>query len=393
MKKPSFRIGSASYSASLSQDHATKSRDCIKSEKFQKLFGDSVVVRKDIDNKGEYQTTDKGVRRCVSVGATVTGLHFDLGIIDDGISAEQANSEANLKTAVRWINKTFSNRKTDKARSPIIMVMQRLAEGDPSGDWLEKQKQGKKIKHICLPATDEYEIKPKHLAQHYVDGLMNPWRTGREVLAEQKVELGEDYSGQYGQSPIAFGGNIIKKNWFEIIPFDSLGINYGDITNDFVLDTAMTKKEQNDPSGCLTFFEHNGYLYILDWWDERLEFDPLIDAIENTAANYGDNYSNVYVEPKANGLSVVQHLENNTDLLVVEYKMLDGDKIARTKVITRYLRAGKVKLIKASWNSNFLHLLSLFPRGKHDEAVDCLVMAVDIVHNRPEIQGYDVTTY
>ena len=52
---PSMRVISGSYSSSLSIEHATKSRDIIRSDKFQLLFGDLFQMKSDSDNKSHYQ--------------------------------------------------------------------------------------------------------------------------------------------------------------------------------------------------------------------------------------------------------------------------------------------------------------------------------------------------
>lgn len=56
---PTLRIVTGSYSASLSTDHAVKSRDIIKSEKYRRLFPE-VEIKKDQDNKTHYKNTGGG---------------------------------------------------------------------------------------------------------------------------------------------------------------------------------------------------------------------------------------------------------------------------------------------------------------------------------------------
>ena len=65
---PSIRNLTASYSSSLSTDHAVKSRDIIKSDLFKNMFPD-IEIKKDQDNKTHYKNNQGGERYATSVTA------------------------------------------------------------------------------------------------------------------------------------------------------------------------------------------------------------------------------------------------------------------------------------------------------------------------------------
>ena len=96
--------------------------------------------------------------------------------------------------------------------------------------------------------------------------------------------------------------------------------------------------------------------------------------------DYGHRNSKVYIEPKASGQSVFQMLKK-LGLNVREVKMLEGDKITRANSVEPFLWGGKVKVLKGGWNDSFIEPLMSFPRGKHDEPVDCLIMALNEAFN------------
>ena len=54
-----------------------------------------------------------------------------------------------------------------------------------------------------------------------------------------------------------------------------------------------------------------------------------------------------------------------------------GKKEDRLRAFEGYLQAGKVKLIKGDWNEAFISEVVGFPSAPHDEAVDCLTMALN----------------
>jgi len=148
IKDPSIRSLTASYSSSLSTDHAVKSRDIIKSDKFTQYFP-YIEIKKDQDNKTHYKNTEGGERYATSVTGSITGFHAHLLIVDDPLNPKEASSEVERERANNFMDVTLSTRKVSKSVTPTILVMQRLHEADCTGNWLDKK--GKDLKHICLP--------------------------------------------------------------------------------------------------------------------------------------------------------------------------------------------------------------------------------------------------
>ena len=59
-----------------------------------------------------------------------------------------------------------------------------------------------------------------------------------------------------------------------------------------------------------------------------------------------------------------------------EDKPPSKDKVARVVRYKCFNRKRESKLIKRNWNEEFLNQLVRFPSAKHDDMVDCLVMAI-----------------
>src|SRR5690606_1093095 len=154
-----------------SLDHAVKSRDVIQSDKYRRFFPD-VEIRSDFNNKTHYKNTKMGERYVTSVGGTITGMHAHIIIVHDPLNPKKAASEIELAEASNSMDTTLSTRKVDKKVTWTLLVMQRLNDLDPSGNWLRKKT--KKIKHICLPATWRKNVNPPELKEKYVNGLVDP---------------------------------------------------------------------------------------------------------------------------------------------------------------------------------------------------------------------------
>ncbi len=379
-----LRIITNSYSGGLSIEHATKSKDIIKSDKYQKLFP-YVEIRRDKSGKQHYENTDGGFRYATSTGATITGFHAHVIINDDPVNPKQANSEA-LRLSANEHIKTLSSRKVDKANTPMITVMQRLHENDVTG--VELKKKSESIRHICLPAELSDKVKPVELQENYVDGLLDPKRLSREALEEARVDLGSlQYAGQYEQSPVIAGGNIVKEDWITTVKqedFDYLYNKNGRPTVHFFVDTAYTSREGNDPTGVIGAVYLDDKVYVTSATKVRKEFPELITFLPQwVKVNRYDYRSTVRIEPKANGLSVIQQLKLMTDLNVTATPSPKESKESRLRTNTGVIECGRLVIVEGGWNEDYISELCGFPAMPHDEYVDLTNYAIDYyINNR-----------
>ena len=374
---PSLTAITNSYSSDLSIEHAIKSRDIIQSPKFKRLFPNT-VIRKDKGGKEHYEYTAKGARVTTSTGSAITGFHGNVIISDDPVNPNEALSDVKRVTANEH-TKTLASRKRDKKNTPTILVMQRLHEEDVTGYLLKKH--GKTIKHICLPAEVSDKVSPPELKEKYIDGLLDPIRINNEVIEEFRLILGSDgYAKQFEQAPTSAAGNIIKKEWFQIIDkvtFDGLII---DEPSNFFLDTAFSKKDKktdNDPSGIIAtkFIRNNLYIYKAK--KEHKDAPELLRFIDGWTKENGYNESSIIrIEPKANGKAIVQMLLAGTKLNVVESHPPTDDKETRLRAYAPKVECGRVYLVQDSWTDDFIEEVCGFPFKSHDEYVDCLSEAL-----------------
>tara|TARA_R110000782_G_scaffold60186_2_gene124466 strand:- start:34 stop:837 length:804 start_codon:yes stop_codon:yes gene_type:complete len=254
--------------------------------------------------------------------------------------------------------------------------MQRIHENDLSG-FLIGHESRMKYKHICIPAELSRDLKPAALEDNYDEnGLFWSDRFSRDILDDYKQALGSyGYAGQLMQTPTPINSGMIKADWFKI---DSTKYVDEKTVVDFVIDPAYTANEKNDPSALLAYTFRDNKWQIVDCINVYKEFPDLIKFIQQWVVKNGySNRSRVYVEPKASGKSIVQTLKKETGLNVREDKPPSKDKVARVQDISASLESGRVSLVKGKWNEEFLNQLVRFPAAKHDDMVDCLVMAVN----------------
>ena len=368
---PKMRFITASYSAEISIEHATKSRDIIQSEWYQNHWGENYQIKKDQNLKARYENTFMGVRRATSVGGSVTGQGGDIILVDDPTSPKNAASETERDNANEWYKSTLYSRLNEPTKGVRIIIMQRVHEDDLSGYLLYHSPD--KHHHICIPAELSDDLKPSHLAKHYEDGLFWKERFSQHILDDYKSALGSyGYAGQLQQRPTPADSGMIQKNWFNI---DREKIE-GDVQ--FVIDPAYTASQKNDPSALMAYKFHENKWQIVEVQNVRLEFPDLIKHIGKFVHKNGyTSRSKIFVEPKASGKSIVQTLIRETGLNVKEDKPPTKDKVARVQDVSATIESGRVSLLKGAWNDEFLLQCQQFPAAKHDDMVDCLVMALN----------------
>jgi predicted phage terminase large subunit-like protein len=382
---PTLRFITGSYSSDLSTEHAVKSRDIIRSDKFKKYFGE-LELKSDKDNKTSYENNFTGSRSSTSVGGTVTGKHAHILIIDDPLNPKKSASEVERLNANEWFDKTLSTRKVDKAVTVTILIMQRLHENDCTGHILSKT--DKKVKHICLPAEVSERVSPPELKEKYINGLLDVRRLSRDILNDMRIDLGSyGYSGQMAQSPSPDDGGIIKRDWFKYIDYADFVQKYSSVNWCTFIDPAYTSKSDNDPTALMSAVFIDNNLYIRESKQVWLEFPELIKEIKSFNAKNGfTSQSITYIEPKASGQSVIQQLRIESNLNISELEPPRDDKITRAHSVAPFIEGGRVVLVRGQWNESFISECMQFPNGQHDDQVDNLTASIKKYYLKPKIK-------
>src|SRR5690606_3272583 len=83
VRNPSIRVISSSYSGDLATAHAVKTRDMLRSDKFNRLYPNLIEFKHDTDGKTHYKNTKNGERLVTYTVGRVIGMHGDFIISDD----------------------------------------------------------------------------------------------------------------------------------------------------------------------------------------------------------------------------------------------------------------------------------------------------------------------
>lgn len=378
IRKPDTKFICISFDNALSNLNSQMSMDVISHPEYQKLFGHIYQLRKDARGKEFYANTRGGQRLSRTTGQNVTGFSGEWILLDDPDSAMSATSEVERKFVHKYYNEALFNRLTPVDLGIRLIIQQRLHEEDLSGYLLNKTPDN--YHHICLPAEITKYVKPAQLAEFYRDGLLDPNRLNSKTLTTFRTTLGTGgYTGQYLQRPAPEEGGVFKRAWFEIVD-PALTLLQRDVINEpihFIIDSAYTDKQTNDPTAILACYRKGNYLYVIDVQQKWLEFPELCKFIIEyvNRFQYSQN-SKIFIEPKASGKSIVQQLRNSTMLNVVEIPSPKDSKVTRANSITPICESHRVKLVKGSYVDDFMTQVITFPNAAHDDMVDVLVYSI-----------------
>ena len=378
-----FKFITASHNATLSLESAEKSRNIINSDKFKALYPD-LIVNEDKQVKSNYQIVKKeyvhperarlykgGTRMSTSIGAGITGFHAHIIIVDDPIDPKGVTSDVKILEANKYMDETLSMRKVDKDLTPTILIMQRLHEDDPAGHILSKE--GKKVKHICLPAEIidyKEQVRPPELAKYYVNNLLDPNRLSLETLKQMEIDLGEDgYAGQMGQSPTPPGGGLFKVDNFQIVQTIPSDVHI--IGKVRYWDKAASKNKGKRTAGVKIYRLKNNVCIVVDVKKGQWAVEDRERIIKQTAQADGEDVV-VWIEqePGSGGKESSDATIKNLFGYICYADRPQDDKETRAKPYAVQVNNGNVWLLQGEWNKAFIEEHGKFPNGKFKDQVD-----------------------
>jgi phage uncharacterized protein (putative large terminase), C-terminal domain len=381
-------------------------------DEFQELWPMAIADDSKSKKRWNIMVGDKkaGGVYATSLAGQVTGFragHMAPGwngaiILDDPLKPEDAFSPSKLEAANRRLLTTMKSRKANPS-TPIVIIMQRISEKDPTafieegnvpGDW----------KIIKIPAllTKEHvhELQKNHqvhidTASQSKDGRVSywPYKEPVEELLLMESGMGKDATGsrmsrfvfasQYQQSPVALGGNLIRGECFgryKILPQLKYRCIYAD--------TAQKTSERNDYSvfQCWGEGKEDGKAYLVDqirgrweapelkrravaFWRKHLAFDR-----DKFGALRG-----LKIEDKSSGTGLIQSIASEDAIAVFPIER-NKDKLTRLMDAMPYIESGLVCVPEAAEFTNDLisecESFAADMTHEHDDQVDPLMDAI-----------------
>jgi predicted phage terminase large subunit-like protein len=232
--------------------------------------------------------------------------------------------------------------------------------------WLLQQ-DGWTVLH--LPAIAEKENDP---VGRKIGEALWPSHYPVESLDAIRANVGSRvFQCLYQGNVAASQGTIFKRDWFR--HYTTPPESFKRIVQSW--DTSFKAGATNDYSVCATIGEAQNGFYLLSLYREKVEFPELKRQVAQQADFWKP--SEIYVENRASGQSLVQELKLSTSYPVIAIEV-DKDKETRASATTGYYESGRVFFPEGvAWVATLEDELASFPGGLYDDCVDAISQALN----------------
>jgi predicted phage terminase large subunit-like protein len=169
------------------------------------------------------------------------------------------------------------------------------------------------------------------------------------------------------------GGGLVKAEWFKRYRQSELPERFDRIVQSW--DTANKATELSDFSVCTTWGVKDKELFLLAVFRQKLEYPALKRAVREQQSRFVAGV--VLIEDKASGTQLIQELISEGCYGVTRYQPTT-DKVMRLHAQTALIENGFVRIPEtALWLAEYLHEMTVFRNGKHDDQVDSTAQFLD----------------
>ena len=368
-----------SYSGDLATDNSARIRELIMLDEFQALW--PVALNKDRNAKNLWRTVEGGGLKAGAAGGTVTGFGAGVAyeipeggtvedvpfggciLIDDPLKPDDAESDAERANVNRRMNATIKSR-CNAPWTPIIIIMQRLHDDDPTGFVLNGGT-GEEWEHLKITV-----VRP--------DGEpLWPFRHEMKDLISIQVADKFVWNSQYMQEPIPDEGDFFvadHANWYDRLPEN---LNY----------YGASDYAASDHTGA-DFTEHGvfgvcpaGNVYITDWWSGQTKSDVWIEEQLDLVAKYKPLLWGGETGPIKSAVEpwLMRRMRDRKQYVSLRWQnhSTANYKVANARSFQALWEAGRIYLPDGKeWAQDLLRQLTRFPLGTLDDKVDvCSIFA------------------
>ena len=398
-QNPDARLITSSYSADLASRMNRDAQRIIDTPGYHRLFPDTTLAggigsksgRKWLRTNDLFEIVDRqGYYRSAGVGGGITGMSFDIGLIDDPIkNQEEALSKTYRDKVWDWYTSTFYTRQAKDAR--ILIVLTRWHVDDLAGRLLKLAKED--------PTADQWEVLsypaikegPPTEDDPREDGEpLWPERYPLDFLRKTRATLGSyQFSALYQQRPIPEEGGLFKTSWFRQyrqrqgawIFEDGSTVPWGVTWRFTVIDPSVGKNALSDPTAIGTFCVVPGdplRVLVLDMISERIRLEDLPKRLKGVTERWGSDF--VIMEANGFQIQVARECRRSLSCGVKEVSPEGKSKLVRALPAIARAESGEIYLpaVEEPWMSPFLDELGNWSGqdGDRDDQVDVLAYAI-----------------
>ncbi len=362
---PELRIILSSYNHDFASKWGMKVRDEFL---FNPLLKD-IKIKPNVRGNSFWQTEEGGSMLCTGAGGGITGMGFNLGIIDDPIkNREDAHSPILQERLREWYPTTFYTRREPNAS--IIVMATRWTDADFLGYLINEDPDDWIV--INFPAIaeegDEYDLLERAPGE-----ALCPERFTAKVLEQNRKVMGTySFEAMYQGRPVPLKGGIIKKDWVQ---------HYTETPNDLV-DLRQSWDLTFDSSSSYvtgqTWAKKGPNYYLLDQVRGRWEFPEQIRQIKQFREKWGAK--KIFIEKAANGAAAISTLKEEIAGIVPVTVSGKGSKEVRLIAVSGLFESRNVYIpspLNMPWVNEYIKELVTFPASANDDQVDATSQALN----------------
>ena len=327
---------------------------------------------------------------------SVTGIRGDILILDDPFDLNEVRTKAQREKVQKWINGVTISILPPEGEA--IAIGTRWADEDYWGYLLSKSiEEGGSWVCKVYRAIENYEDPPEKWR------LLWPEAWTWESLVQRREDVGSlMFKSLYQNDPSGLSGALFKNDWLTF--YDPLILTPEFTRNfDYVMgvDPAISESPEADRTAIARIAHdvERGDIYVLDMYADRHGFPEQVKLVEEWALRrplpylqLGGKIRKIGIEANAyqQALSKTAYIRM---LPVIEVRQRKN-KDARMLGLQPHFESGRIKFPNprygVSWWDMFEDEYLSYPRGRHDDMMDALQLAFEMVD--PD-RGLDTRTF
>lgn len=401
---PEHEIINCGYNLDLPMRFSRRVREILRDKAYLALFPDA-KLDPESQSVEAWNTTAGGGFTAAGVGGGITGKGAHILIVDDPIkNMEEADSILVRDALWDWY---WSTAYTRLAPGGGVLLIQTWWNDDDLAGRLQKQMrdnpmadQFEVVKYPALAEGDEYrtiegkiiviepekEEPPKDAILLRKKGeALHPERYSTELMQNYKANMHPRiWSALYQQNPVPDEGQYFKQDWIKTTPvlISARGKNIYQ-----AWDFAIGEKQQNDYTVGVTIIQdEKNYLHVVDLVRFKGDAFVIVEEMLNMVEKW-------YNEPDSSLLLGVEDgqiwrsIEPLLKLRMAERELFPPyevmkpltDKLARARALQGRMQQGRVYFLEAPWTESLKKEMLRFPAGDHDDQIDALAWACNLV--------------
>jgi len=377
-------------------NNATKFLAPIKEEiehnvKIREMFGD-LKSEKWSEDEAEFRNHDNSFRKKIIVGGNdfkIRGVKFlqyrpDLLCVDDAEDDELVKSDIRRESFENWFIKAAEESMSiDTQNNQIVFI----------GTILHRDSQLSK-----LQIGEGRYRKWKSLFYEAIQNAYKPdekaiWEEGKSLKELREIREADPYkfAQEYMNNPVPFEHATFKEEYFDDYEDKDLP---KDLVVNITCDLACTDRTYSDYTVILPVgVDAWGDLWILPYHRARYtDPDKIIEEILNMYEKYKGKenwaFGKLGVEKTAFQRFLIKNLDKRRKERKLHFPIMEldakGDKVSRIAQLQPLFASGDIHIKKTMLDLK-QELLD-FPRGMHDDIIDCLSYMLEMTKNRPVIK-------